>query len=835
MDLQPRIDALRRMIDGYKSATSPDARILADIETTARELLTDAKNTDSEATVQAMFGEVARLSAGSSAPVPSAASAAVRGLIRRAKIRIEVAGDDDDIDAALDILAQALTQDSTDPELLDLLERAGGQSGHAAQRVNDLFARYSINRRVQAPEPRATQTYPAARTTQTQNMPQVRSTGETPAASPSTPSSTPAANTPSPDLDADEPPPPPRFATSSGYPAPESGARVPGGPRKPPPLNMTLGASAQDIEALITELTQSYYAGDYQVTVETANRILQAQPGNGTALDYRQKAEDNLIRGVVPDHRIPFDARVAYNRAKSLERAGNYEEAGRLYREARDLAERSGILSWKDAEQALLAIQDLALARELMSEGDRFLAADNWNEAIRKYQGALNVVPNDPQAEERLETARRVQQDTDQAGVQLATVGGTLTEQAAQVRNVLAILSRVRQLLPNSQRVSAQMQDANTKLANIKAQVNDQAQSALSRAQSATAIDERLTLSAEAFRLLEVGSDLDPSDARLSELKIEAQTMTANAQRARQTIERCAAMIAQNFDNELAQARTLLAELRDFSQDDRYRAVVSDLLGRYMERAEFALEDGDLAEADTWLTAVKEDPFRILGRRAEIHRLETIIRRQRQGNRLRIGAIIGGVIIIIAATAALTRDTWQPILYPPPTSTPTITPTPSITLTPSSTFTPTDTHTPTPTDTATATPTETPTATNTPTPTDTATATNTPTNTHTPTDTPTETMTPSITPTPPFICEVYVANQGGVNVRSRPTTGADSRVVGQLPASQPLIVEAQQLGPDDNRAWYRIRAEVDSVTVTGWVRADNLRDLPGRACPPVQP
>src|SRR5690606_9618450 len=134
MDLQPRIDALRRMIDGYKSAASPDPRLLTDIETNARELLTDAKNTPSEATVQGMFAEVARMTAGSSQPVPSAASAAVKGLMRRAKIRIEVAGDDDDIDAALDILAQALTQDTTDPELLDMLEQAGGRSGHAAQR-----------------------------------------------------------------------------------------------------------------------------------------------------------------------------------------------------------------------------------------------------------------------------------------------------------------------------------------------------------------------------------------------------------------------------------------------------------------------------------------------------------------------------------------------------------------------------------------------------------------------------------------------------------------------------------------------------------------------------
>ncbi len=817
MDLQSRIDALRRMIDGYKTATSPDPGILRDIETNARTLLTDAKNTTYESTVQAMFAEVARLGTASAA-VPSAVSAAVRGLVRRARIRIEVAGDDDDIDAALDILAQALQQDRADAELLDLLEQAGRRSGHAAQRVNDLFARYAVNRKVEAPDPpRSTNTYQTVRSTQTQTVQPVAQTPEPDSETP------PAPPTPAPD--ADEPPPPPRFSSSPGYMPPESGARTPG-QRKPPPLNIAAGASPADLEDLISDLSQSYYAGDYQITVETANRILQAQPGNATALEYRQKAEDNLIRGVVPDHRIPFDARVSYNRAKSLERAGNYEEAGRLYREARDLAERSGILSWKDAEQALLDIQDLVLARELMSEGDRFLAADNWAEAVRKYQGALAVVPNDPQIDERLETARRVQNDTEQASVQLTTLSGTLSEQAGQIRNVQAILSRVRQLLPNSQRVSGLVQEASAKFAGIKAQVTDQAQAALTRAQSATSVDERLTLGNEAFKLLEVGSDLDPSDARLSELKIEAQTMTANAQRARQTIERSAAMIAQNFDNDLAQARTLLADLRDYAQDDRYRAVVSDLLARYIERAEFALEDGDIAEAETWLNTVRDEPFRILGRRAEVQRIESIIRRQRRGNRLRIGLVIAGILTIVGVTGALTRDTWMPVFFPPP---PTVTPTPSTTLTPSQTFTPTDTATATHTPTASYTPTATDTPTSTPTASATPTATATSTPTATPTDTPTQTLTPSITPTPAILCELVVTNEAGTRIRSRPTTGAPQ--TGSLQFLQPLTVIQQQRGPDDSRVWYFVRAQVDTVEVQGWVREDNVRQQTGRECP----
>jgi tetratricopeptide (TPR) repeat protein len=92
----------------------------------------------------------------------------------------------------------------------------------------------------------------------------------------------------------------------------------------------------------------------------------------------------------VPDHRIPFDARVSYNRANSLVRAGNYDEAERLYREARELAERSGILNWKDVEQAMLDIQDLALAREMLNEGDRLMATDHWTSSRRTTAGTAS-------------------------------------------------------------------------------------------------------------------------------------------------------------------------------------------------------------------------------------------------------------------------------------------------------------------------------------------------------------------------------------------------------------------------------------------------------------
>lgn len=772
-DLQQRLDELRDRI--RRLPDNADADTLAALERSARGLLSDAKNTPQESAAQALFAELARMSSPTS---PTAAS--VRGLVRRARIRLEIAGDDDDVDEAIDILAEALGLSSDDADVIELLQEAARHNAQAAQRVNDLFARHGLQ--------------PAA-----------------------------------PPAPSEPPPPPPQadvrrttmsYPTSSGYPAPERELY----PEGTPPRRGNGPGGSKSTDDSLSELTQLYYAGDYQQVVDVANRVLAQEPGNPTALEYRQKAEDNLIRGVVPDHRIPFDARVSYNRANSLVRAGNYDEAERLYREARDLAERSGIPSWKDAEQALLDIQDLALARELLNEGDRLMASDNWGEALRKYEGALRVVPNDPQAEERIERLRRIQSDVDQVSVQLNMLSGSLTDQTTQLQNILNVLTRLRQLLPGSQRLGQLTTDANARLSGVRSQIEDQAQTLLMRANSATSLDERLSLTADAQQMLELGVKLDPGDGDLSDRLLEARTASSDMQRARQVIERAASLINQNFDNELVQARAMLAGLRDYAQDNRYRVVVSDLQQRFIERSAAAIEEGDVAEAETWLEMMQEEPFNVLGRRTEVTRLETSVRALRQRNRIRLLAVIGGGIIIGAIALILAwQPLIQPVLFPP---TPTATFTPSDTPTPTATFTPSDTPTPT----STATPTVTPSLT--PTPTETPTETFTPTMTFTPSDTPTPTDTPSATPTLVVQCQVYNGNLDGTNIRSRPTT-LNSQIVGFMPSGQVGNVLGIERGANANELWYRITFDLDGATIQGWVRSDRVVEI--NECPQFGP
>lgn len=801
-DLQRRIDELRQ-----RAQDNDDPQL----ERLARELLSEAKNTPLESAAQQLFSQIAQMST----PGGNPNSATVRGLVRRARIRIEIAGDDDDIDEAIDILADALPLDSKDRDVIALLQQAANHNAQARRRVQELFERHGVSAPVsqQAPPP-----------------PVVQQPDEY-------------------DDDIDDLPAslPPQYSTSSGYPPPEQEIRAQSeAPRRVPGQSYQSGP---DMDEMLSRLTENYYSGEYQQTIDIANRILSVQPSNPTALEYRQKSEDNLIRGIVPDHRIPFEARVAYNRANSLVRAGNYEQASDLYKEARELAERDGILTWKDVEQALLDIQDLALARELLNDGDRLMATDNWSEALRKYEGALRVVPNDPQGEERVEMVRRVQQDAGQISINLNMIGGTLEEQVSQITNVRQMLARTRQLLPNSQRLSQLQQEANNRLTGILSQLHDQSQSAFNRANNATGLDERAMVMNDAIKFMELAIELDPGDTAISEMLMEARSTQADVTRGQQVIKRAQALITQNFDAELSQARQMLAGLQDFAQDERYRNTVNDLLSRYMERAELALEEGDINEAQQWLDAMREDPFRILGRRAEMHRLESALRGRRTRGRIVYGIIIVIVLLIGGVALAFTRPQWEAALFPSPTpsNTPTLTPsatyTPTETYTPSATFTPSDTPTYTATYTQTATPTstETPTWTWTPSPTVTPsytpTASLTPTHTNTPTETPTPTWTPSptlsptatlvptITPTPPELCRVLVLGQNGIRMRARATTNSPQVTVIPPGTSMAVLQQQRESSLADGPVWYFVRVRVEDSESTGWVRSDTVTQI----------
>ncbi len=829
-DLRQELDELRAAIENLPSSAT--AAQIAPLEDQARSLLIDCKNTPLEGEARDLFNQLARLT---SPTAEREDNPEIRALLRRARIRIDIATDDHDYDEAIDILAQALDLDPDYAETHELLIQAAEHSPQHEVNVQGLLDRYGIELEFNEPEPDPDPT-------------------------------------PYPEIVESVEVIPDNFEEAS--PMQESAPQTQNNVMNP------------QVAQLLTQVTEAYYAGDYSQAVDLANRLLAIDPDNPQALDYRQKADDNLLRGVVPDHRIPFDARVAYNRANSLVRAGNYDEAQRLYREARDIADRAGIPTWKDVEQALLEIQDLALARELLAEGDRHLAADDWSAALNKYEGALRVVPNDPAAEERIDLVKRVRQQYDQTTAQLGAISGSLTERAQALRDILNQLAMIRQTLPASPRLQEMVEEVNQRLHSLKAQLISQGESALMRIEAVQGVEEKLRFANEAQDLLEIAVDIDPADQKALTTLQQAQQVGADLGGGRQIMDRAASLIAMNTDNDLAQAREMLAGLRRQAQDPNYRALLSDLLNRHIERVEFALDDNNIPMAERWLAVTKEEPFRMLGRRTEVSRLESQIRNLKQRRLARNIIVLVAFLVMLGIGALLTRSSWEPELFPPPTATPTYT----------ATYTPTNTPTETPLPTATYTPTQVPenqTATMAVTQTQIAgtaqfnanstgtvearnagftatvraqdeqatvaanetaiqstniarteeahatvsfhetqtvaayTPTHTPTLTFTPSPSPTQTFTPSPT-VPDYLCRIVNTSGGGINIRSAPTV--NSIVVSRLPNNTAANVLEQRFGSTNpDQVWYRVTYNEGTSTIDGWVLSTLVIEL--EECP----
>lgn len=136
--LQQQIADLRRKIEALP--TDARAAEVMPLEAEARALLTATKNTPFEEQAKSLFADLARRSA---PPAPEIAS--LRALLRRARIRMEMAAGNEDYDEAIDILAQVLEQDSTNGDAMVLLQQAAAHSAQHEMKVRDLVTRYGLN------------------------------------------------------------------------------------------------------------------------------------------------------------------------------------------------------------------------------------------------------------------------------------------------------------------------------------------------------------------------------------------------------------------------------------------------------------------------------------------------------------------------------------------------------------------------------------------------------------------------------------------------------------------------------------------------------------------
>jgi tetratricopeptide (TPR) repeat protein len=444
---------------------------------------------------------------------------------------------------------------------------------------------------------------------------------------------------------------------------------------------------SNDVEGRLQRAIDQYYAAEYSAAIVQLQSILASSPGNEGAREYLQKAQDALARGVVPESMIPFEARREQGKGNSLRRAGSYEQAKEAYTRAQDLARRKGIDRWEAIEQALLQIEDLAIAKSLRTEGDTLFSADRWEEAAEKYRRALAVDPSDTISQDKLALISKVQEAYDRAFARLGHLSGTTTEQAQRVQALNEAIGSLRESMPRSKKLLEIAEQVQHTLLELRGKLRAQGDVFLQQSRLGLTVDERLRAAAQAAEALGEARALDPAQTDMEDDYAAAQTLQKVLEGVKKEMQDVQHLITQNTDDDISQAREKLkAMMVECAQDPKYRGLVSQLQSRMRDRIDRDLRAGRLSDAATWLELAQGEPFQMLGQQTEMWNLEKRIKeaREQAGRKrgLRTGLQFGLPALAFLLLLFFTRGLWLPIIHPTPTPPPTATDTPTPTAVP---------------------------------------------------------------------------------------------------------------------------------------------------------
>lgn len=528
-----------------------------------------------------------------------------------------------------------------------------------------------------------------------------------------------------------------------------------------------------------------FYAGDYYEAADVLTEIVRLSPDDQEAKDRLAQIEDNIRRGIVPDSRVPFEARVAFGRAQSLERAGRFDEARESYRSALIEARQGGPLlqNWQPAVEALLRIDNSIIARETRDEADALMQADRWREAAEKYEIVLKLLPDDSHAADRLYLLHKLQEQSDTARTHLKMMSGNLAETCQAVIAVMRTIRELRPKMPESQRLTALEAELHTESQSLKDRVVERGQQLLSQARYLSNLPECRRLTHEAVLILDQARELASGETEILDVAQGARAELARLEQVERNMEEARRLIDLNTASARQQARDVLRGLREYDQDTIYLQLLAALRRQYLNETETSLRQKQWDAAADWLTDVKEDLFRVLNGSEEIGQLERKLTSARREPWLRAAGWIGGIVLVVSlAFVGFNRSGVMAMLAQ------TTTPAPTATFIPTVTSSPKPTQTPVPT------------------------LTLIPTRALTP--------TPSMTPTP---VPLYGAVREDFAARILPNGGAAWAYT--LKMSDPVQV-LETFKDSEGRIWYKILLVRGDATLIGWALARDINVLP---------
>ena len=552
----------------------------------------------------------------------------------------------------------------------------------------------------------------------------------------------------------------------------------------------TATSTEPGIEQRLSQARRFFYAGDYYEAIDALTDILRLAPNNQEAKDRLAQVEDNIRRGTVPDSRVPFEARVAYGRAQSLERAGRFDEAREAYTYSLGEARQGGgfLQNWQPAVEALLRVENSMIAHSMRDQADGSLQAGQWREAIEKYEAVLRLLPDDEYARERLQLLRQLLERSDIVRAQFKGAGANLIETG---QRILDLREAIRALRPKTLD-NPQLNQLDSDLASATKTVRDRAversQQLVSQARYLPNVSSSRRLMSEAARLLAQARELVPGDSQVIDLDDSVREDLLRLEQVEQQFAETRRLLNLNTPTARAQAKELLERLQEYNQEPLYFQLLSNLRFQYIEQAQAALQARQMRTAGEALSDASHELFSLLGPSEEFWRADQEFRATRWRLGLRLAAGGAGIIVVIWLVVTL----WWNL-------------TPAgfaFFQTPSATPQPTQTASPT----ATASPTPSPTTTSTPTPTATA----------------TPTTTPTIPPTATLVLRIGAINQDSAAFL-QPQDGSGWAFTLQTADPVQILDETVDL---QGRTWYKILYVRGDSTLIGWARATDINVMP---------
>ena len=412
------------------------------------------------------------------------------------------------------------------------------------------------------------------------------------------------------------------------------------------PSSSSAGRSSSEVDDKLANARRKFYAGEYYDAIDLLSEVLRVDPKNAEALQRLAQAEDNIKRGVVPDTRIPFEACSAYGKAQSLERAQKYEEAKDFFNIALQEARKGGpeLANWPPAIEALLRIEQEIIAQQTRDEADILMRQDKWREAIERYEIVLKLSPGDSKAQNNIELLRKVLDQFERARIQLTSMTGSMGEMAEMIIDLRGNMQKLRPQMGESKLLASIDSEINARARSLKTRMFDRANNLLTQVSLTPAISERKRMLTEATKLLDQ-SVLIASDDEAFELASTAALDLQKVNEAEKGLVEARRYINSNTEQESRMAKDKLRELREYNQDPVFRQLVAVLLRQYLDHAEDSMREKQFPLAAQWVSAAKEEPFKVLGRSDEIYRLEQEIEvARRQPLVLRV-LYVGGISI----------------------------------------------------------------------------------------------------------------------------------------------------------------------------------------------